>query len=110
LVWRIYKDRAILRIVPALLKKSSAQTIFTVLMILMAALGTTGAGIYVDGYGLHPPKQYTGICAPPAFINRDGCFVTVTSVVTVNGQPQTKTTTIPAGHVIIPNSTALSGG
>ena len=102
MVWRIIKDRAIAKVIPSLGRKSRAQVIFSALMILVAIIGAVGFGIYVDGYVIHPPKQYSGICPPPAVISHNGQVCTISQVQIVTSGTVTKATTIqiPAGQII----------
>ena len=104
--WRVYFDRAILKVAPALGKKSNAQLWFSVLMVIIAVFSTIGVGIYVDGYVIHPPAQYTGVCPPPAQITGGGCFLFQVQQITVSGTQTVTTVRIPAGTVLLPNGTA----
>ena len=101
MVWSVYFYKAILKLVPALGKKSNAQAIFTVVMVLIAMLGSIGGGIYIDGYGVHPPAVYTGVCASPAFIKGGSCLQTTVSSVTVNGAVTYTTVTEQAGSIVL---------
>lgn len=105
-VWLIYKYKAILRLVPALGKKGHAQLIFTILMILLAAVGATGFGIVIDGYVISPPVQERGLCAPPAYITNNGvsCLESITYYQTSSGSTITKTTIVNTGQVYPPGS------
>ncbi len=105
-VWRIYTDRAILKVAPALGKKSNAQLIFSIFMLVITLLGAIGAGIYIDGYAIHPPAQYTGVCAPPAFIRGQNCLQALPVTVVKDGSTTTTTTLAQAGSIILPNGTA----
>lgn len=106
MVWRIKVDRAIQKVVPSLGKKSSAQLIFSIVMIVLTVMGTIGAGIYIDGYVIHPPQQYTGLCPPPAFIRSGNCLTTQTVTITRSGTEQLTTTQVPAGQILLPNETS----
>jgi hypothetical protein len=79
-------------------------------MILLAIFGTVGFGIYLDGYVIHPPAQYTGICAPPAAITRGGCYITQVEVVTVSGTATQTTIQIPAGTILTTTHTGNHTG
>lgn len=98
--WRVYFDRAILKVAPALGKKSNAQLVFSIVMILLAIFGTLSFGIYMDGYVLHPPAQYTGVCPPPAQIKSGGCFTSQVEVITVNGVATQTVVQIPSGTIL----------
>ena len=96
----MYFDKAILKVAPALGKKSNAQLWFSVVMIIVAIFSTIGIGIYIDGYVIHPPAQYTGLCPPPAQIQSGGCFITQVEVVTVSGTQTQTTIRLPAGTIL----------
>lgn len=70
-------------------------------------IGMIGMGIYVDGYVIHPPAKFTGICPPPAHISNNGQNCTIPEVSEVTSGTVTKETTIqvPAGTVIVPGQT-----
>ncbi|SRR6266571_2827697 len=105
-VWLIYKYKAILRLVPALGKKGHAQLIFTILMILLAAIGATGFGIVLDGYVISPPVQEKGLCLPPAYISNNGvgCYESITYYQTSSGSTITKTTVVATGQIYPPGA------
>lgn len=100
--WRVIKNRAVEKIIPSLGAKSRAQLIFSAILIILAIFGTIGFGIYLDGYVIHPPKQYSGICPPPAIISHNGGTCTISQVQIVTSGTVTKATTIqlPAGQII----------
>ena len=77
-------------------------------MIILSIVATIGMGIYLDGYVIHPPAHYTGICPPPAHISNNGQNCTIPQVSEVTSGTVTKETTIqvPAGTVIVPNGTS----
>jgi hypothetical protein len=104
-VWRIKIDRALLRVLPSLGKKSNAQLIFTIVMIVITLLGTVGAGIYIEGYGIHPPAQYNGLCSQPATIVKGDCIQSQIVTITRSGTETTTTTQVHTGCIIIVNST-----
>lgn len=108
LIWQIIKNRVIQKIIPSLGKKSNAQTYFAVGMVLLSILATVGFGIYVDGYVIHPPAQYTGICPAPARITGNQCLLT--EIETVNQGTTTTVTTvqIPAGTIQYSTGTTVS--
>lgn len=107
MTWRIYKDRAVQKIIPSLGKTSNAQKYFAAVMILLTILGTLGIGIYIDGYVLHPPAQFNGICPPPARISNNGQSCTISQIATITQGSTTQVTTIqiPAGTVITQTQT-----
>jgi hypothetical protein len=107
--YEIYKARVILKIAPALQKKSSIQLIFTILMIALAAGAGIFGGIYTDGYGIHHPTQLIGICPPPNdFITSKGCYTTIIEPVVVKGVSTEENVTVPAGYLVFPNGTRFS--
>jgi hypothetical protein len=103
--WQIYFNKAILKVAPQLGKKSNAQLVFSVVLIIIAVFGTIGFGIYLDGYVIHPPAQYTGVCPPPARIEKGGCYLTEVEQVTVSGTQTVTTVQIPSGTVLLSNGT-----
>lgn len=105
LVWLIYEFRAISRILPNLKGKPKHAWAAPFALCVLVLIVTVGMGIYIDGYGVHPPAQYTGVCPPPAFVRGDSCLTAVVVTVVVSGTTTTKVIDQPAGHVILPNST-----
>lgn len=97
----IYRFRAIERIVVSLKQKPKHGWVPAAAFMLVVVLAFGGIGIYLDGYVIHPPQQFTGICPPPNDVIRgDGCYSE--QVVTVTQGTVTKVSTIyvPAGHVL----------
>jgi hypothetical protein len=76
-------------------------------MIFLTLFGTVGVGIYIDGYVIHPPAQYTGICPAPATITHGNCVQSVLVTITRSGTEAVTTQTIQAGTVLLPNGTGL---
>ena len=103
--WLIYANRAIERILPALKHKGKYGWAAPALLCLLVLVTAVSVGIYIDGYGVHPPTQYTGICAPPAQITHGGCYIKTVQIVTQSGTVTTVTVTQPAGQIVT-NSTA----
>jgi hypothetical protein len=108
LVWRVIKDRAIQKIIPALGKRSKAQGYFSVFLIIVSILAAVGIGIYIDGYAIHPPSQYTGICPPPAQIHGQSCTYSQVEVVTSGTVTKETTIQIPAGTIINAQTTTTT--
>ncbi len=106
-VWRVKVNRAILQVVPSLGKKSSAQLFFSIMMIVLTIFGMFGFGIYLDGYGIHPPQQYTGVCPAPAIIRGGNCINIVSVTITQSGTTTTTTSSEQAGRLILPNGTSI---
>lgn len=106
LVYQIIKNRVIQKVIPSLGKKSNAQKYFSIFLIIVGLLSMLGFGIYLDGYVLHPPAHYTGICAPPDTISGNGQRCTYSQIETITQGSTTKTVIVqvPAGQVLLPNS------
>lgn len=102
--WLAYKFRAIERILPGLRAKQKHAWVAPAALVLLVLVASIGVGIYADGYIIHPPKQYTGICPPPAQIRGGNCVVITVEVVTQGTSTVTRTITSPAGTVLT-NST-----
>lgn len=99
--WLNYANRAIEKILPNFKRGAKYGWAAPVLLCLLVLLTSLSIGIYLDGYGIHPPQQYTGICAPPAQIKGGGCIFTLVQVVTgTNGVATTTTVTQQAGQII----------
>ncbi len=103
LVWLVVKFRAIEKILPALKVQKKWGWVPAFLLVLVTLVAAVGIGIYIDGYAIHPPAQYTGVCPPPAQITKGSCFLITTSVQTVSGTVTTVTYTQPAGYIVTPN-------
>jgi hypothetical protein len=108
LVYQVIKNRVIEKVIPSLGRKSNAQRNFAIAMVIISLLASIGIGIYLDGYVIHPPAQYTGICASPAHIVGPSCETSVSEVVTVGSTTETKVVQQPAGIVLLPNGTAAN--
>jgi hypothetical protein len=81
--------------------------VFSIVVIILAVLATIGTGIYIDGYVIHPPAQYTGVCAPPAQISGKGCYITEIQQIEVSGTATVTTISISTGYIVLPgNGTA----
>jgi hypothetical protein len=100
LTWQIYANRAIEKVLPNLKGKQKHAWVAPALLALLVLVTALGVGIYVDGYVLHPPAQYTGVCAPPGVIRNGNCELITVQVVTNNGVVTTETLTQQAGQVI----------
>jgi hypothetical protein len=100
LTYLIYEFRAIARILPNLKQKPKHAWLAPFALCLLVLLAAIGTGIYLDGYAIHPPAQYTGVCPPPAQIKASGCFITQTIQVTVSGTVTQTTAQIPAGTIL----------
>jgi hypothetical protein len=96
----IFEFRAIARILPNLKQRPKHAWIAPFALCFLVLLASVGIGVYIDGYGIHPPAQYTGVCPPPAQITGGGCFITQIEQITVNGQVTQTTVKIPAGQII----------
>ena len=106
--WRIIKNRAVEKIIPSLGKKSNAQKIFSIILIILAILATFGLGIYIDGYVIHPPKQFDGICPPPASIHGQSCTISQVQIVTSGTTTKATTIQVPAGTIITNTATTTT--
>jgi hypothetical protein len=108
LIYQVIKNRVIQKVIPSLGRKSNAQKYFSIAMIFVSLLAAIGLGIYVDGYIIHPPQQFTGVCPTPAHISGNGGHCTNTEIDTTTVGTVIKTTTVqvPAGTILIPNATA----
>lgn len=107
--WRLRKDKAILKLLPAILEKSNAQALGMVMMVLLAVAGSIGLGIAIDGYGIQHPLNLIGECPAGDIINANGCFQEVPVQVTKNGQTTETVQLQPAGTIVFPNGTAYGG-
>jgi hypothetical protein len=105
LAWLTYEFRAIARILPNLKTRPKHAWLAPFALCLLVLLATLGIGVYVDGYVIHPPAQYTGICPTPAVVRGGNCVQIIITQVTVSGTLTYQTQTIPAGHIILPNAT-----
>ena len=101
LAWLIYEFRAIARILPNLKQKPKHAWIAPFALCLLVLLASLGIGIYIDGYAIHPPAQYTGLCPRPATIRSGNCVQIIISQITVSGTVTQSTQTIQAGQVLI---------
>lgn len=99
-VWLVYSFRAIEKIVPALKGRQKWGWVAPFALCFVVLLGLIGFGIYFDGYVLHPPRQYTGICTPPAEIKGPNCVLVQTQAVTVSGSVTIVTHTAQAGTIL----------
>ncbi len=108
LVWLVVKFRAIEKILPALKVQKKWGWVPAFFLVLITLLAAVGIGIYIDGYAIHPPAQYTGVCPPPAQIKSGGCILVTYQVATVSGTVTTYTVTQQAGYII--TTTATGGG
>ena len=102
LIWLIYHFRAVEKILPALKGKSKYGWAAPAALCLLVLVAMLGFGIYVDGYVVHPPAQYTGICQLPAQISSNGknCDITVIQTVTSGTVVTTTHVTQTAGIVL----------
>lgn len=106
LVYQIIRRRVIQAIIPALGKKSNAQKYFSIAMIVITLFASLGIGIYLDGYVIHPPTHYTGICPPPARIHsNDTCTIASETTITNGQSTSVKIVQVNNGTIILPNST-----
>ncbi len=103
-VWLIYTFRAIEKILPALKGKEKWSWVAPFFLCLLLLLAFVGFGIYVDGYVIHPPAQYTGVCSPPAQILKGNCVRLIITTAVVSGTTTQIVQTIQAGVIL--NSTA----
>lgn len=109
ITWLIYANRAVERILPALKHKGKYGWAPALLLCLLVLATALSVGIYIDGYGVHPPQQFTGICPPPAQITHGSCITKSIQVVTgTNGAVTTVTYTQQAGTII--TTTTTHGG
>jgi hypothetical protein len=106
LAYIMFEFRAIARILPNLKQKQKHAWLAPLALCLLVLLAAIGAGIYTDGYGIHPPEYLHGICPPPASIKNGGCYQSVAVTITTNGQISTTTSQVSTGTIILPNSTA----
>ena len=100
LTWLIFEFRAIARILPNLKQKPKHAWLAPFALALLVLLAALGMGIYLDGYVIHPPAQYTGICSPPAQITRGGCYVAEVVTITRSGTESVTTQYIPSGTIV----------
>lgn len=99
-MWLIYSFRAIEKILPALKGKQKWGWVAPFALCFVILLAALGFGIYVDGYVIHPPAQYTGLCGPPAQITKGNCIEITTEVVTVAGTVTTVTRSVQGGTIL----------
>lgn len=102
-VYLIYVFRAIEKVLPALKGKTKYGWLPAFGLCLLVLLALTGIGVYIDGYYIHPPAQYEGICASPAEILHGNCVSTTVTTVSVGNTVKTTTITQQAGQIL--NST-----
>ena len=78
------------------------------MLVVMASLGATFAGYYVDTTLIHKPLDVFGICAAPATLGPVGgiaygvgatvqCYTVTEKTQLVNGQPSIVDVQVPAG-------------
>jgi hypothetical protein len=108
LAYEVIRNRVIQKIIPNLGRKSNAQRNFSIAMILIGLLSSILFGIYLDGYGIHAPEQYTGVCPPPATIHGQSCTTGQIETVTVSGTTEQKVIQVPAGEVLAKNGTVTT--
>lgn len=100
LAFLIYEFRAIARILPNLKQKPKHAWVAPFALCLLVLLASVGTGIYIDGYVIHPPAHYTGLCPPPAQIKGGNCIQIIITQVTVSGTVTRQTQTVQAGQII----------
>ena len=110
MTWLIYHFRAIEKILPALKTKGKYSWAPAFLLCLIVLLTSIGIGVYVDGYGIHPPAQFTGICPAPAQIKGGSCVIITVQQVTISGTVTTATYTQQAGYILTTTSTNSTKG
>lgn len=108
LVWLIYAFRGIERILPNLKQKPKHGWVAPFFLSLLVLLAALGMGIYIDGYGIHPPAHFEGICPAPAQIRGGGCIIISVQVETVSGTTTVITQTQQAGYVLTTTTTTSS--
>lgn len=81
----IYHFRAIERILPNLKQKPKHAWVVPFLLCLLVMLTAFGIGVYIDGYGIHPPQYETITCPAPAHITSKGCYISEVLAVTKSG-------------------------
>ena len=101
LAWLVFEFRAIARILPNLKQKPKHAWLAPFAIALLVLLAVIGAGIYIDGYVIHPPAQYTGLCPPPAQIKANGCFTIQIETVTISGTATITTVQVPSGQILV---------
>jgi hypothetical protein len=102
--WLTYKFRAVERILPGLRGKPKHAWVAPFFICLLLLITAISMGIYIDGYGIHPPKQYTGICPAPAQIRGANCDLITIETVTQGTSTVVKTITQSAGQVLTNSS------
>ena len=106
MAWLVYQFRAIERILPNLKQRPKHAWVAPVLLCFILLLAMLGFGVYIDGYAIHPPAQFTGICPPPAHIARGGCWDILVQEVTIGTTTTVTTISVPAGTI----ETTTTGG
>lgn len=99
-VWLVYCFRAIEKILPALKGKTKYGWLPGLGLALLVLLALTGLGIYLDGYYIHPPAQYEGVCASPAEILRGNCVSLSVTTISTSNVVKTVTITQQAGQIL----------
>ena len=104
--WRLRRWKAILKLLPSILAKSNSQIIGTIVVIIIAAVGSIGGGIVIGGYGLQHPLNLLGKCPAPLVIQNGGCFRAIVSTTTdSSGNVHTTTSYVAAGPIAYLNGT-----
>ena len=86
--------------------KSRGQWLLLAMLMIMAILGGSFFGYFLDTAVIQPPAQVVGICPPPALIQNNSC---VLHVCTTNTGGQQTCTDQQAGYILGQNISTNCG-
>ena len=102
----VYHFRAIERILPNLKQRPAHAWVVPFFLCLLVLITAFGTGVYIDGYGIHPPAYETITCPAPAHITSKGCYIAQVVAVTKSGTVTYTTEEVQTqGQVIVTKTT-----